>query len=281
MGSDYYARNLDQLGDGVCQPAFNAVIDVLLSDQTASNASDGESVLTISAVGGEYSLQHDSLIGATIELLFRDGLNYYETENNFTMADKEFQFDSGTGTITYPPVPFPPLQPNEKTNILYIASGGAVMVSEPVTLEEAKAWLKVEVDDDDSLISALITAARISCEGYVNLSFVEREVTAILNNSLGNIRLPYGPVNNLTSVSDINESEMDYLLTGVSARRLLTPALPFVACTYTAGYLTLPQHFRAALKEQLVWLYQHRGDDNASDISPTAKIILNPHRPVV
>ena len=38
--------------------------------------------------------------------------------------------------------------------------------SEPITLTEAKNFLRVDGTDDDTLISALISAAREMCESY-------------------------------------------------------------------------------------------------------------------
>ena len=43
---------------------------------------------------------------------------------------------------------------------------------EPVSLDEAKLWLKQDVDDDDDLISGLITAAREMCETFTNRAFI-------------------------------------------------------------------------------------------------------------
>jgi hypothetical protein len=43
--------------------------------------------------------------------------------------------------------------------------------NEPVTLKQAKAFLRVEIDDDDELIGILIKAAREVCESYTNRSF--------------------------------------------------------------------------------------------------------------
>lgn len=44
--------------------------------------------------------------------------------------------------------------------------------SEPVTLSEAKAHLKVEHSDDDTLITSLIKAARGYCETYTRRAFI-------------------------------------------------------------------------------------------------------------
>ena len=38
--------------------------------------------------------------------------------------------------------------------------------SEPITLTEAKNFLRVDGTDDDTLITALISAAREMCESY-------------------------------------------------------------------------------------------------------------------
>ena len=286
MSLEYYTRNLDQLQtNNRCDTPRNAVLDVLFSDdQTSSASGNGESVLTLSAAGGEFSLQDDRLIDASIILLFRDGLSYYETSDDFTFVDKEFQFDAATGTITFPGDPWPALNPNEKTTVNYIASGGVTLITEPVTLAQAKAWLKVTHDDEDDIISALITASRQVCEGYVSKSFVERTVTAIVRNDLGNIKLPYGPVGNITYVYDIYGnalSSTNYNLTGVSDKRLGYPMCSYIKVIYTAGYAVLPQQFKTALKMQLSWCYVHRGDEDLSLIAPDAKAILSPYRSIV
>jgi uncharacterized phiE125 gp8 family phage protein len=285
MSLEYYTRNLDYYGNqNRSDTPRNAVIDVLFSDtQTVSTPNGGESVLTLNAEGGEYSLQDDRLIDADIILLFRDGLNYYETEVAFTGLDKEFQFDSVTGTITYPPAPFPDLQPNEKTTVSYVAAGSAIVVTEPITLAQAKAWLRVTHTDEDAIITALITAARQICEGYISKSFVERTVTAIVRNDLGNIKLPYGPVGNITYVYDVDGNDLtgtEYTLTGVSDKRLGYPMSSYVKVIYTAGYSVLPQQFKTALKCQLSWMFTHRGDDDGSVIAPDSKAILSPYRSI-
>jgi uncharacterized phiE125 gp8 family phage protein len=51
--------------------------------------------------------------------------------------------------------------------------------TEPLTLVEAKAHLRVEVDADDDLITALISAARSAAESYCNRSFASAEFAII------------------------------------------------------------------------------------------------------
>jgi len=74
--------------------------------------------------------------------------------------------------------------------------------TEPVTLDEAKNWCRIDVTDDDTLIEdIIIPAAREVCENYANLSFIARTVTAKIQNGLGNFYLPYAPVVAITSAS--------------------------------------------------------------------------------
>lgn len=284
MATFDYRKNSDYLLNSTIQATpRNAVIDVLFSDQLpVSTPGGGESVLTLSAAGGEYSLNDPRLIGADILLLFRDGLNYYETFNPFTGMDKEFQFDAMTGTIVFPPASWPPLQPNEKVTMSFIAAGAAILITEPVTLDEAKAWLKVTNTDDDDLITALITAARAICEGYTSKSFVERTVTAVLRNDLGNIKLPYGPVSNIVGANDVDGNPVtDLSVTGVFDMRVACPLTDYITVIYQAGFSVLPKQFETGIKMQLSWMYVHRGDENLSIIAPDAKAVLSPYRSVV
>src|ERR1700685_3399184 len=47
-------------------------------------------------------------------------------------------------------------------------------VCTPVSLEDAKNYLRVEFDDDDDLITGLIEAATEACETYTARSFVSK-----------------------------------------------------------------------------------------------------------
>lgn len=48
-------------------------------------------------------------------------------------------------------------------------------MKEPITLERAKLYLRVDSGDDDTLIESLITAAREYAEGFQNRVFVSSD----------------------------------------------------------------------------------------------------------
>lgn len=266
MSETYYRQNLDQYCyNNSSGTPRNAVLEVVFSDTSYTTpGASGESVLTYRATSEVYTFQDDRLIGATILLAFRDGLQYVPVDE-FTMLHKEFIFDEEAGTITYPPDPFPPMQIGEDATVLFEASGGGVVVTEPVTLQQAKDWLKVEVDDDDNLIEPLITAAREFCEDFIGQSLVERTVTTRLRNDLGNIMLPYGPVGVIVAAEDMDGNTIAsdaYTIDGVHTKNLRAPITNggWVQFEYTAGYATCPDKFITAIKNRLAFLYFERGD---------------------
>ena len=100
---------------------------------------------------------------------------------------------------------------------------------EPVTLEEAKAWLRIDGDDDDDLITSLITAARTAAEEYLRRSLISQSwrltldlacsglrnlpegvydlpVSALYGDLGSVISLPKGPVSAISSVTTYDSS---------------------------------------------------------------------------
>lgn len=67
---------------------------------------------------------------------------------------------------------------------------GTVAV-EPITLAEAKAWLKVDYADEDSMITKLITAVRHQSELFTGLSLAARTIEYFDNEIADEIVLPY------------------------------------------------------------------------------------------
>lgn len=158
---------------------------------------------------------------------------------------------------------------------------------EPVTVDEAKAWIKVDVADDDDIIEQLITTARQQCEQYLKISLIERTIQATLLNQIGGIEIPFGPVNSIESFTDLDDNDIDsssYKIRGEEGnfQWLQTAFCEAVVITYNAGYATLKKVFKTAIQQQTAWLYENRGDANMADqLSQMVITTLKPYRRVV
>ncbi|NBW20040.1 MAG: hypothetical protein EBR82_69925, partial [Caulobacteraceae bacterium] len=65
---------------------------------------------------------------------------------------------------------------------------------EPVTVAEAKAHCRVDIDTDDSLISGYIAAARELCEDYLDRTLVTQQYVMRLDQFPPEIELPRPPM---------------------------------------------------------------------------------------
>lgn len=151
------------------------------------------------------------------------------------------------------------------SNAILSFSFGAV-ATEPVTLAEAKAWIKVadSYSDDNTIITALITVARQMLEEYLSISIASKTYTVVLKNLLGDMELPYGPITSITSAADLDGDALtideDYILTGEEFKRLDT-ITDYIKFVYVAGYSTVPEALKTAIKMQVGYMYEHRGDE--------------------
>lgn len=151
------------------------------------------------------------------------------------------------------------------SNAILSLSFGTV-ATEPVTLSEAKAWIKVadSYTDDDTIITALIIAARQILEEHLTISIASKTYTVVLKNLLGDMELPYGPIISITSAADWDGDALtideDYYLSGEDFKRLDT-ITDYIKFVYVAGYSTVPEALKLAIKMQVGYMYEHRGDD--------------------
>jgi hypothetical protein len=152
----------------------------------------------------------------------------------------------------------------------------AAVVTEPVTLSEAKDFAKVSGSTDDAIITALITAAREICEKFTGVSMVQRTITAWFNNYNGGTYLPYGPVTAITGVYDADGNSIDYEAQGGDFRQILSPRTTLKAI-YTGGAATCPEIFKTAIKAQVVFMFENRGDSPEA-MSPISIMLLKPYQ---
>ena len=76
-------------------------------------------------------------------------------------------------------------------------------VVEPVTLEEAKAWLKLDLGDEDAILTRLITTARQMVEHYTSRALVAQTWRLVIArpSALPFVWLPKAPARTLVAAS--------------------------------------------------------------------------------
>jgi uncharacterized phiE125 gp8 family phage protein len=154
----------------------------------------------------------------------------------------------------------------------------AAPTTEPVTLAEARAWIKLDASftDDDALIEdVLIPGARSELEKYTTLLVATREVVATVqvDGSEELYELPYGPVSAITSVTLKAPFQVAETLTeGTDFEqegdriRLLGSGIAEI--TYDGGFETCPQDLKEDILRIVAWKYQNRGIRLEADTDP-------------
>lgn len=152
----------------------------------------------------------------------------------------------------------------------------AAVITEPVTLNEAKEFAKISGSSEDAIITALITAAREICEKFTCVSMVQRTVTAWINNYNGGTYLPYGPIGTITNIYNVDGDPVDYEVQGSDYKQILSPKIALKA-VYTGGAATCPEIFKTAIKAQMLFMYENRGDSPEA-MSPISMMLLKPYQ---
>ena len=75
-----------------------------------------------------------------------------------------------------------------------------------MTLDEVKAYLRIDGDGEDAALETMIAAARGTCEAFLGGPLVRREVTATVAASGCWQRLDQAPVHAITRVEGIDET---------------------------------------------------------------------------
>jgi uncharacterized phiE125 gp8 family phage protein len=172
---------------------------------------------------------------------------------------------------------------------------------EPVTLDEAKAHLKVDTTDDDALIGTLISAARARAEWHTGRAFLTQSWTCLLDAwpCAGWIEIPLPPLQAVSTITTYAANDaatvLDSSLYQVDAasnpaRIALKPgvtlpvnlrALNAIEIAFTAGYgdaeSNVPAQIRAAILELVANAYANRGD-TSGDLPLEALALLAPYR---
>jgi uncharacterized phiE125 gp8 family phage protein len=163
--------------------------------------------------------------------------------------------------------------------ISYLLAGPA---TEPVTLAEAKAWLRLDGGDEDGLVTTLIAAARIHIESTTGRAMLTQSWRVVLDGWPldRTVTLPVAPLQTLT---EIRAYDADGAFTTIAlaqfqaesavapARLLLPPAITGmpalrerlgIEVDYVAGYgddaSAVPEDLRQALLVLVAHWFEHR-----------------------
>jgi uncharacterized phiE125 gp8 family phage protein len=172
---------------------------------------------------------------------------------------------------------------------------------EPVTLDEAKAHLKIDTTDDDALIGTLITGARARAEWHTGRAFITQSWTFALDAwPCGEpVEIPLPPLQAVASITTyaLNDAAtvLDPSLYQVDAASsparialkqgatlpVNLRAMNAIVIAFTAGYgdaeSDVPAQIRDAILELVANAYANRGD-TSGELPLDALALLAPYR---
>lgn len=132
------------------------------------------------------------------------------------------------------------------------------LASEPVTLQEAKDYLRISNDAENSLIQELITSARQRLEKFTNLSFGVKTLKCRWDYVNGWVEIPYQPNAVISAcVNDANVA-LTYETKGLEYKYLYCNNATGVTITYTSGFTTLPKALKEAILKEVSTSYENR-----------------------
>ena len=169
---------------------------------------------------------------------------------------------------------------------------------EPVPLDEARRYLRVDGTDDDSLIQSLITAARLHIEAHLGRALINQtwriETESPCPSALGIPLAPVSSIESVKKVADGTESDVapelyqTHLLAGrarLDLDRLTLAEGETLRVRFIAGYgataTDVPDTIREAIRRLIAYWFETRGTVEAgAGIPPSVEVLLASYRSV-
>jgi len=152
---------------------------------------------------------------------------------------------------------------------------------EPVTLQEAKDYMRISSDSENDLIEELITSARERIEKYTGLSLGLKTLKAYWFYFHVPSEIPYGPITAINSVVDDNDVALEYTARGLQYKTLEAYSTQGLAIEYEAGFAVCPKGLKLAILKQVSTDYENRENysiyDQAYELSSDAKRQAQPY----
>lgn len=145
---------------------------------------------------------------------------------------------------------------------------------EPITLAEAKLFMRILEDDDDALITSMIVGAREYAENYTNRQLMPATFELTLNSFAQDLQIPKAPLNSITKIEYMDVDGMyqtldtslyySYGENGTSKLHFESGLPTFkddkraVKITFTSGYTTVPSSIVSFIKVLVSTMYENR-----------------------
>jgi uncharacterized phiE125 gp8 family phage protein len=181
-----------------------------------------------------------------------------------------------------------------------IVNGPAI---EPIALADAKRWLRIETADDDDVLGALITAARLMVEAQIRRMLITQTWRLIYDrwpNGLL-VKIPLAPFQSLTAmrVYDVNgatqavSTSVYYVDSAPDSARIIFGAPPSSPGRHAAGIEidivvgygatpeSVPEPLRQAVRILVTDWYENRGEAGGDDTNPlpsSVRALVAPYR---
>lgn len=140
------------------------------------------------------------------------------------------------------------------------------IVTELVTVDDAKLWLKITFSEDDSIIASLIKAARLYLENLTNFALGVKTMEIIVDLIYTESYYLPSPLISILTFTRWNGSAF-VANTGYYLFRnsLAIDDSGRYKITFTCGYSVLPADFKTDILKLVAWNYQNRGLDFSNE----------------
>lgn len=162
-----------------------------------------------------------------------------------------------------------------------------VIGEEPVTLPEAKNFLRIDFEEDNSYIDSLIATAREHIETISNIVLIEKEISIKVEDADSELKLPFEPFSQVVSVideegADISDYEIETDYEGEARISFSTEQIFPVDVVYRSGFDLIPRPLWQAILILVSHLYDNRqifvSGRNVNEIDFTLKALIAPHK---
>ena len=154
--------------------------------------------------------------------------------------------------------------------------------NEWISLGDVKEWLIVDHNEDDTLITRLMTAVRMAFEKYTKTCLIDSTVVVMVDLKNPEFKFPRLPFKEINSI-DIRKSDGSFTPLSTDEYTELGDSICFetlgvVRIDYDSIWTALPDDIKIAMFSEIAFRYTERGDKKGqSGLCETAEAYLLPY----